>query len=799
MRLFSRLRLTSKIVLLVTLLGALAVIIMLYSMTSLYSVSRDYRSLLDNDAEASLLISAALLDLSDASKMVLSVLTEQEVAEMRATQAQLRIQRSRFNDKVRRIAPLLGEVNLELENLLAQEQRLFALADAIIDSAARWRGDKALKIIQEEFEPQLNALRQDMDNLRDDTVNHFQSASLGLNQATEDTIANTTLLFTLALVGIIGLSAYLSLTQISRPINQLTRAMGRLTTRDYKQPIHHTERNDEVGEMAQALEVFRDNMQRADRLEVEAAASARARELAEKVAEAKANFLATMSHEIRTPMNAILGLAQLSLRHPLETRQRDRIEKIMRTGEHLLGIINSILDYSAIDGGHVVAETIPFSPQQLLDDVGEMLAVNAEEKGLSLTVEAQGCPSVLVGDPMRISQIFLNYCNNAVKFSDHGRISVRMTLQQDADHSLYLYGEVEDQGIGLDEQQIDALFQPFSQADSSISRRFGGTGLGLAISRNLAELMGGTTGVRSELGEGSTFWFRVKVCHPEEHDALPAAIPADQEVCMQSLRGLRLLLVDDNELNRLVARELLMEEGILVDEASNGWQALDLLESAPDNTFGMVLMDMMMPELDGLSTTRRLRRNPRFETIPIIAMTANASTQDVKRCIEAGMNAHVSKPIDQPILFRTLVGQRLSALGGAETEAPRVLMSIPPASAGTTSKVLDPKPLEHLKKLVSPERFDWMLEMLIQDCRQRGDVFKSLASQAEPGQFQQHAHDLIGAAGHVGLNQLRDLGKAMKAASRDVDAQITPQLALDIHRATRDAIEALQARFNAGH
>ncbi|MBU2954817.1 response regulator [Marinobacter sp. F3R08] len=796
MKPFSNLRLTSKIVMLVTLLGALAVIIMLYSMTSLYTVSRNYQTLLEKDAQASLLISAALLDLSDSSKMVLSVLTQQEVAKMRATQAHLATRRAQFNSKLRRISPLLNGVNPEFESLKTQEQALFSLADDIIDSAARWRGDKALKIIQEEFEPQLNAMRQNMDNLKDRTISNFQDDSLSLNQDTQNTITNTTLLFTLVLLSAVGFSAYLAFTRVSRPISHLTRAMQQLTSRNYHQTIRHTERQDEVGEMAKALEVFRDNMQRADQLEAEAAASTRARELAEQVAEAKANFLATMSHEIRTPMNAILGLAQISLRHSMEPRQKDRIEKILRTGQHLLGIINDILDFSSIDGGHVTPENVPFSPGELLNDVREMLAETAEKKGLQLEFKAHDCPAVLVGDPMRIRQILLNYTNNAIKFSDDGQINLRMEVQEHEDQSVYLYGEVTDQGIGLDKHQTESLFQPFQQADNSISRRFGGTGLGLAISRNLAELMGGTTGVFSEPGQGSRFWFRVKVRHPGTHECLPSADNEKNPVNAVNLRGLRLLLVDDNELNRVVAKELLMDEGILVDEASDGQQALELLESAPDQTYHMVLMDMMMPKLDGISTTRKLRENPRFKAIPIIAMTANASTQDVKKCADAGMNAHVSKPFDIQRLLNTLAEQQ--AATGMET-APQTTHAPAIDSDGApmppNSDILDPRPLEHLRSLVTPERFDNMLDLLIEDCRQRGEAFNAHAAKNETGTFRQDAHDLIGTSGHVGLNQLRDLGKALSKAIRDNDTRSALQLAQEIHQATLDADQVLRRHF----
>ncbi len=925
MRFFSNLNLTSKIVTLVALLGALSVIITLYSMHHLYSVDRDYRALIDRDAQASMLIGSALLDLSDASRLVFSVLTEQEEAKMRATQLRLNEQQAQFREKIASIAPLLEDAAPKLEDILAQEQQVFQLAGQIIDAAARWRGDRALDIIHARFDPRLNELRGNMDALRDDIIEHFQSASLQLNAATRGTLLATAISFGLALTTIIGLSAYLSLTQISRPINQLTRTMGQLSHRHYDERIEHTGRRDEVGRMAQALQVFRDNMQRADRLELEARASEEirrisrqlveltdampgavfqlmvrpdgsqrftflsgkagafigqetlvnssglrldgirversatadqeiewaiarslealqpldidmqvaledrrfwlktlatarrmedgatlfngiwlditeikeqaraleeAKELAEQAARAKAAFLATMSHEIRTPMNAILGLAQLALRHPLELQQQERLEKILRAGQHLLGIINDILDYSKIDAEHLQLESIPFSPRQLLEDVREMFEERAASKGLALRVEVVGELPLLMGDPLRISQILLNYVNNALKFSERGQVTLRLRLERGAE--LLLYGEVEDQGIGLSEQEIESLFQPFQQADASITRRFGGTGLGLAICRSLAELMGGSVGVRSQSGAGSVFWFRIRVA--EAVGALAQVAPlAAPRVSAKALDGLRLLLVDDNELNRLEASELLKEAGMQIDQAGDGRHAIELLEHAEDGTYDAVLMDLMMPEMDGITATRLLRRNPRFASLPIIAMTANASPRDIEQCLAAGMNAHVGKPIDEQQLWRTLLQHCLH-------ETPVRAESVAAALAGPVrqGKVLDPKPLEHLKRLVAPERFAGMLDMLMEDCRQRGRSFRALAEQPDPRALDQQAHDLISTAGHAGLVRLAELGKAIRQSLQRADTDAAQALVLEVERAIGDAVRELELRFRVG-
>ncbi|HHJ4328402.1 TPA: ATP-binding protein, partial [Klebsiella pneumoniae] len=351
-----------KSVLPVALLGVLSVLIILHSMLSLRSLDQDYRALVERDARASLLINAALLDLADASRLALAVLSLQEEARMRASHGQL----DRLQQRL-------------------QQRLLFVQAATIVDAAARWRGDRALRIIDEQFDA------------------------------------------------------------------------------------------------------------------------------AEQAAEVKANFLATMSHEIRTPLNAIIGLTRLSLREPLPDSLQQRLDKVLHAGQHLLGILNDILDFSKAEGGHLQAEQIPFRPQQLLDDCQTLLGERAEEHGLQLHCEPVQIPGLLLGDPLRISQILTNYVSNAIKFSDRGQVQLRLALEHGPQGELYLRGEVQDQGIGLTEEQIGTLFQPFQQADSSITRRFGGTGLGLAICHNLAKLLGGSVGVQSAPWHGSTFWFRVRV------------------------------------------------------------------------------------------------------------------------------------------------------------------------------------------------------------------------------------------------------------------------------------------------
>jgi signal transduction histidine kinase/DNA-binding NarL/FixJ family response regulator len=502
---------------------------------------------------------------------------------------------------------------------------------------------------------------------------------------------------------------------------------------------------------------------------------------AEAAARAKDAFLATMSHEIRTPLHAILGFARLGLAHEREPRQRRRLGRITRAGQHLLGIINDILDFSRIDGG-LRLENVPFAARGLLSDIREMLEAKAAAKGLHLVMEAaDDLPGVLRGDPLRLRQILLNFVNNAIKFSETGTIHVRLGPGTGPDGALFLQGEVADEGIGIDPDQADRLFSPFTQGDASFSRRFGGTGLGLAISKSLAELMGGQVGLRPRPGGGSLFWFTARV---EEADptSLPPVVPADAETpAWTSLADRRVLLVDDNELNRLVSRELLETVGLVVDVAEDGAQAVTRLEQAEDGAYDLVLMDMMMPVMDGLEATRRLRANPRFAALPIVAMTANAGPEDALRCQTAGMNAHLAKPIDEAVLWRALA---------------RLL----PAAAGTAAgnpALFDPAPLRELRDMTTAERFDALLAQLMDDCEARGARVCELALGGDLASLPQEVHDLIGNAGNAGLDRLVALGQSLRQALRDGDTARVPGLAGEIREVAREAAQAGRAYFRS--
>lgn len=381
---------------------------------------------------------------------------------------------------------------------------------------------------------------------------------------------------------------------------------------------------------------------------------AQARAQAESASRAKGDFLAQMSHEIRTPINAVVGMAHLALKTSLTPKQQDYLEKIRGAARHLLNLVNDILDFAKIEAGKLRLEPGEFKLHEVVERIGTIAGLKAEEKGLSLLIEIDPeIPGQLCGDGIRISQILLNYVNNAVKFTEKGSVSLRARLLDKNENSCRIRFEVEDTGPGLSGEQMARLFQSFEQADLSVARKFGGSGLGLAISKQLAELMGGKVGVDSVLGQGSTFWAWVNVEIAAVDLAAPASPPvAGLETAPAGISGLRILLAEDNLLNQQIARELLEEYGVLIEVANNGREAIDWLQR---EHFDCVLMDMRMPEMDGVEATRRIRANPPWRAIPIIAMTANARTEDRNECLQAGMNDFISKPVEPAQFFRILL------------------------------------------------------------------------------------------------------------------------------------------------
>ncbi len=385
------------------------------------------------------------------------------------------------------------------------------------------------------------------------------------------------------------------------------------------------------------------------------------KELAEKSARFKSQFLADMSHEIRTPMNGVIGLTELALGQEMSSDLRDYLNKILTSSQSLLGILNDILDLSKIEAGGLTIVPASFDFDTVIDTLRHLFEQQAQRKGLAFHIDISGnTPLELIGDSLRLQQVLSNLLSNAVKFTESGHVELKISVLRRLKNQVILSFSVQDTGIGLSQSDISKLFVPFGQADDSISRRFGGTGLGLAISRNLISLMGGTLKVDSVLGRGAVFSFELtlevagerieRLIRHEFFDA-DRRHSNQQFHTVNNLIGLHLLVAEDNLVNQFVAHGLLERSGFVVTLASNGKEALELLER---QKFDAVLMDMQMPVMDGLEAVRSIRKQKKFADLPVIALTAGVTQEDRNRCFAAGMNDFACKPINTPELIETL-------------------------------------------------------------------------------------------------------------------------------------------------
>ena len=546
-----------------------------------------------------------------------------------------------------------------------------------------------------------------------------------------------------------------------------------------------TERNRNLAE----LEEHRHHL--AEMVEQRTAELAHAKDEAEAANRAKSAFLANMSHEIRTPMNAVIGLAHLAQREADNPAQRERLQKIHASAQHLLAIINDILDISKIEADKVSLEETDFETAAIFDNVAAMMQERLAEKGLTLTREIDpDIPSVLRGDPLRLGQILVNYVGNAIKFTDHGHVIMRASVQEDSGEksgALLLRIEVEDSGIGIPSETLSRLFRAFEQADNSTTRNYGGTGLGLAICRRLARLMGGDVGVKSIYGQGSTFWFTVRLRRGRK--AVRVASGGTQAHAEALLRqraaGHRILLAEDNPINQEVAKGLLDAVGLHTDLAINGEEALQL---AQQNDYAAVLMDMQMPVMDGIAATQAIRQLPERQRLPILAMTANAFADDRQRCLDAGMNDHLAKPVNPDELYscllRWLPEQPVVGTRGTQpAPAPEA-----PVDLNVMSRVRAIAGLDAARGLHSLRGRESAYCALLGTFAGNHTEDMSHARQAlfeeRTADARRIAHSLKGAAASLGL-------KAIEASARRLEAAISDSVRFDLVAPQMQELEKL--------